>query len=414
MTMCPRLSEGSNVVPRTASPRLDDTVEGPPDLSPQQCRGGLVGCYVLHLAICALFVLLLFPAGEARPSLLYVDKGGDEITYLQQARSLAGGHAPRPRFPAGTSVLLLPLVLLVRPASAARLDPLTSAVWGLGAFPAGILVLWAIARRLLVRRWAALSAVALWILVPLALYLGVWLVHDPRLAFQWSISATWLQMLSDAPETLCVLLCILAVLKARESSGWAWAATAGALAGTATLIRYSGALLFGVVVVWLLWERGLKAAAAAGVAGLLVLTPQLAINAAFLGSPLRTGYQVPGMQSPDGLVSLAYLQHGLHRLVARVGVVLVPLGLALLGIGAAGLSHLRRRSSPAATALVVWFVLFVAFHALLYGSWEGSFTRYLMPVYVVVALLGAGALGWMAERRVATAAMAAGGAARSL
>ncbi|HLI56058.1 MAG TPA: glycosyltransferase family 39 protein [Actinomycetota bacterium] len=365
-------------------------------MTPRAYRWGLVGCYGVHLTICLLLLVVLVPHGIHRLSALVVTYGGDQVRYRYQALSLSRGHLPRSPYPIGTGLLLVPLVFTLRKLTPAALGTEVVMVWGVLGFALGLVAVSAIARRVFKRNRVALVAAFLWCVAPLGTYVAVRFAHGASFAYGTAAPTAWLQILSDGPETLCALAAILAYGKARESPRPAWAALAGALGGFAILLRYTGALLFVVVVVAFAFERPSRRAVVAGVSGLLVVLPQLVINRLQLGSPLRTGYQAGSIASTNRF-SFAFIGHGVGHLAGQVGWLLLPIGVLAAAVGLVGVADLLRRRMALTSLLVGWLGALVALQAVFEGTWEGGWPRYLMPVYAVLALVAAAAL----ERGVA-------------
>lgn len=373
---------------------------GPGPVAGRSARGyrwGLVGCYAIHLAVCALLLGVLVPHGLHRVSALVLTNGGDQVRYRAQALALSGGHLPKSPYPIGTGLLLVPLVLAFRPPSPAVLGTAVVVAWGLLGFGLGLVAVSALARRVFTQNRPVLIAAFLWCVAPLGTYAAVSVAHGAQFASGTATPTAWLQILSDGPETLCALGAILAYCRARESAKLSWSALAGALGGLAVLLRYTGGLLFVVVVLALALERPARRAIAAGAAGLLVVAPQFVINAVQLGSPIRTGYQV-GAIAGDNRFSFIFIGHGVSHLAGQLGWLLVPALLFAAAVGIAGGIDLLRRPTPLTRLLVVWLGALVFMQALFEGTWAGGWPRYLMPIYVVLALVAAGAfeqaIGW--------------------
>ncbi|HEX7695234.1 MAG TPA: hypothetical protein VF409_12135 [Sphingomonas sp.] len=212
----------------------------------------------------------------------------------------------------------------------------------------------------------------------------------------WGWSTT---LFGHAPVAALFVIAVWALWRsgeprARDGGTIRFAAIGGAALGLAVLIEFEAALAGSVIAIWgaaRLWQydrRAIAAAAAAGLATLLV--PFVTYNMIAFGTPFRLGYQgVVGFAGMDqglfGLTSpkpsvLWKILFGLRRGLLWVAPILVPagVGLWLLGMKHRGLAILL-----AAAALTVLLVNAA------YVYWDGGHStgpRHSVPALGLIAI----------------------------
>jgi hypothetical protein len=368
------------------------------DLTRRQFRFGLIAAYAIHLLILGLFIFSVIPqVYHPADRLFWLHQGGDNVGYFELARGILNGNVPLSKYPLGYPLLLIPFMLILRPPFQEDLLEPVSAFWGLLMFPIGQILLAYVARQLTGRRWLSLLSVSIWTALPLAIYSLIRVVSSPEAAEVSASHLMWAQMLSDGPSAL-VTLTILAVFLARHDNHLSWSIFLGALCGFLMLIRLTGALTVIALMVVLLIERRWRDTAVTAITALIIFSPQLIYNAHFFGSPLASGYQILDRSPPEGLFSVNYLLDALTEAWARIGFLLPVAAIIGIILGAVGLWFLWRRNRAGALVIGLSTALTIGVYSIYYFSWTGSLTRFMIPVYPALAIIAAGAIGWLTAR----------------
>jgi hypothetical protein len=316
----------------------------------------------------------------------------DELTYQENARSLAAGEGLRVRGePFGVVSVLYPLLLAPAyalyeslPDAYAAARTLNAVVMSLAAIPA-----YAIARRLLPFRWA-LGAAVLAVAVPSMAYTGT--------------------LMSENAFYPAFLLAAWTLLRALDEPTLGRQAAVLAAAGAVTLVRVQGfALVLAALTAPLLVRRAraflpLYAVVVAG--SLLVVVAQLARGGSL--SSLFGAYAVVGEESYDVVDVLRFVFWHVAELDLYVGVVPLAAFLVLAAL-ARGLEPPVQRFLAATAALSFWTILVVAAFA---SRFAGAIVERNM--FVVAPLLFTALLVWVhrgAPRPAAAVTVAAGLAA---
>jgi hypothetical protein len=367
------------------------------DLTRRQFRIGLTAAYALHLLILGLFIFSVIPqVYHPADRLFWLHQGGDNVGYFELARGILDGSIPPSKYPLGYPLLLIPFMLILRPPFQGDLLEPVSAFWGLIMFPIGQLLLAYVARQITGRRWVSLLSVVIWTALPLILYGLIRTVASPEAAEIGSSHLMWAQMLSDGPSALVTLM-ILAVFLARHDDNWGWSILLGLLCGFLTLIRLTGAVTVIALIAVLLIQRRWRDAVVTTITALIIFSPQMIYNAHFFGSPFTSGYQVLDRSPPQGLFNVHYLSDALSDTWAHIGILLPIAAIIVLIFGIIGLSFLwRNRGGALMIGLSV--ILMIGVYSIYYYSWTGSLTRFMIPIYPMLALIAAGAVGWLVMR----------------
>lgn len=376
---------------RSASTSPEPTLRARPGSTPAL----LAGLIFLHFVIVALFAFSVIPQVHHPADRLFMfHNGGDNVAYFELARGFVEGELPVSKYPIGFPITLVPLYLLIQPADQMELLEPAAALWSLIFFPLAQVALYHLAKRMTRSRVAALWAVLLRTILPLALWLMIRLVSSAEAAETSAVHLIWAQMLSDGPSEFFTILAVLAWFiwkeqprQSKAALGWEFAV--GALCGFLILLRYTGALTGTILMAAFLVQRRWRALLVTGLTIGLVVSPQLVYNAVHFDSPFTTGYQTLDEQPPNGLFSLIYLQEAVTRSIERVGVVpFCAVIAAALAVLAAGISAVWRRQRDAALILGLWIASGAGLYFVYYYSWVGGLFRFLMPVYPALAVVG--------------------------
>lgn len=186
---------------------------------------------------------------------------------------------------------------------------------------------------------------------------------------------TSLEVLAQAPFSLCLALTLLALSKAHDASAtWVHAAVAGAAATLTTMLRVEGCLLLPFLALTL-WGRWRLAAVFVAVAMIGPLASMVA-NIAHYGDPLHqinaaAGYELEAM----GKEHLPLAQRLLRPMSLAVGMVagMTPVLALLAGLGALySLARLQRQA--------VWLIPLVGLTLLMFAAAvRGSLV--IKPIY---------------------------------
>lgn len=367
------------------------------DLTRRQFRIGLIATYILHLLVLGLFIFSVIPqVYHPADRLFWLHQGGDNVGYFELARGILNGDIPASKYPLGYPLLLIPFMAILRPPFQEDLLEPVSAFWGLVMFPIGQILLAYIARQMTGRRWLSLLSVVIWTLLPLVIYGTIRVVASVEAAEIGSSHLMWAQMLSDGPSALVTLL-ILAVFLARHDNHLIWSIFLGLLCGFLMLIRLTGALTVIALVAVLLIQRRWRDAAMTAITAFFIFSPQMIYNAHFFGSPFTSGYQVLDEIPPQGLFSFSYLSDTLAEAWTRIGFLLPIAAIFAINIVGIGLKYLWR-NWPGALLIGLSAALTIGVYSIYYYSWTGSLTRFMIPVYPALALIAAGAIGWLTVR----------------
>jgi hypothetical protein len=277
---------------------------------------------------------------------LVIDRDLDptnEIAHFQQSRSpWTGrpkiGNAPRvdtatgraiDKYPVGTALLLLPVYVAVYVVSLL----LTSL--GVPADVSGYGWAYQLAAGWLTALYAVFGCLAM---VRVAQARGI----EERdaaaatgfiaFATPWLFYATVEPLFAHALSATAVAVLVWTWLIAREKEEPAWWMLSGIVGGAAAIVRYQDALflLVPAIDVATRGRRRVVALAALALGALLGAVPQLAVNTALWGNPLRTGYAAEGFihfTDPWLLFTLFSAKAGLLRWSPLLLVSLVGLGI---------------------------------------------------------------------------------------
>ncbi|HEY6911352.1 MAG TPA: glycosyltransferase family 39 protein [Myxococcales bacterium] len=185
--------------------------------------------------------------------------------------------------------------------------------------------------------------------------------------------------LTDVPAMFFFTLAVYATAVACQRGAIAWILLASAAIVLAALSKYSIWILLSVLpVVWLVWRRPRAGLAAFAIAGALMLV-LLALRADVFSAQiaLLSGYQAPGLRRwGESFASTFFFQiHPFLTLAALVSLVLA----------------VRRRD---------WRMAVVAWPVLLLLLLQVQRIRYLIPVFPMLALMGARGLQAIRASRV--------------
>lgn len=241
-------------------------------------------------------------------------------------------------------------------------------------------LLYALGRRLGVRRgWALAAIAALW-LSPLWIMFALQPMSDP-------VAVTW------------TLAAILGALRSRER--WTWSLAAGAALGIAVLVRPANLILAPAIAIAL--GRNARAWLGCAAGGVPFAAALLGYNARAYGSAFTTGYGFVG-----DAFAWANVPHNLAHfalwLPALIGAPLAVAALALPWLRVAGPDTATHRL--ASWLLGGWAITFVGFYASYWFAGETWwYVRFLLPAFPAIIFAGLLVLQQLAAR---------GGRARSL
>jgi hypothetical protein len=168
-----------------------------------------------------------------------------------------------------------------------------------------------------------------------------------------------------------------------------WEILLGGLVGYLFILRYTAGMSGLLIGAFLAYGRQWRALVVVAVAALVVALPQLIYNAAYFGSPFVTGYTALDTLPPRGLFHLSYLTDALSKIEARLGGLFPLVVVGGIGLFAAALYLLYKRSAVAAWLVFTWIAGYMALYATYYYSWNGGLPRFLMPIYPAFGILGA-------------------------
>ena len=351
----------------------------------------------LHFVVVGLFAFSVIPQQFHPPDqLFWFHNGGDNAAYFELAQSLLQGEVVASKYPLGFPITLIPFIAITQPASQEDLIEPVAAFWSLVMFPLAQLALYRLTRLMTGHRTVALLAVLIWTLLPLGMWLGVSLVAAPPAAETSAVHLIWAQMLSDGPATLLTIVAFLLYAELRRHDSrprlWVRSATLGLTLGALILVRYTGALSAGPILLLLVIERRWAGLVVASLLMAGVASIQLVYNAAFFGSPFTSGYTVLDILPERGLFHPGYLTDAVAKLMQRSVLVTAACGAAALAGMIGGLWATWKLNRWSTVILTAWIVPYAVFYALYYYSWTGSLLRFLMPIYPALAIAAAALL----------------------
>ena len=325
----------------------------------------------------------------------------DDTYYtLSIARALGSGTGPTVDGVVETSGFQPLIAFLLAPVFALTDDPdtpLRSALVLLAFADVGTALLLGLLAHRVAGPVAALLAVAIWSLSPVAI-------------------ANALNGLESSLAVLCQVAVVLAWLRARDTDSMRWYAVAGVLAGLALLARIDSAFVVGALgLIALATGQWRRVVPAAGVAALVVAPWWLYCTVKF-GSPIpESGGAVREIVSDhrDQYLTVAKAMgwaagtlvtgpfaewtDAREWLNERTGWA-VLVWSALAGVLAFAAAALGRRGAPLAALPLHALAILAVYSLALSALW--FFSRYLLPVQAALALLVAvaGAALWRAAR----------------
>jgi hypothetical protein len=195
--------------------------------------------------------------------------------------------------------------------------------------------------------------------------------------------------MSDVPAAAFWAVAVACALGGGAGS----AAAGGAAAAIAILVRPNLAPIAALVVVWLLWQRRMRASLAFATTAAAGAVAVASINSRLYGSPFASGYDLT-----DGF-ALAYIWPNLQRYVGWLISAETPLavaGVLVLGIPFEAIWPTRAARDSrwllAGCAAIVWlsYLLFVPWDAWWY-------LRFLLPAWPMMAIGAGSVVAWRAR-----------------
>ncbi|MGA2692958.1 MAG: glycosyltransferase family 39 protein [Opitutaceae bacterium] len=319
-----------------------------------------------------------------------VPGGSDNSGYFNEARLFAQGRIHTPmRTLAGIPAQEVPFLYVplgFRPAGAAQLVPTYPPGLPLLLVPAARLVGWERAGDVILILHSLAGLALMFALGRLCGLPGSWaLAGAAVLAASPLYLYTSLQALSDVPATAWATAAVVAALKSRGQSGWAFAC--GVCIAVGFLVRPTNFL----VAIPVLFALGCSPArlGLAALGALPGLAAWMAINHAAYGQTLESGYGAIGNEFHAGLIpaTLVFYARWLPLLLSPI-VLAAPFVLAL-----------GRAGGRIAWMLVSWAACFLAFYcAYRWTREQWWFLRFVLPAAPALIVAGLAALRHLFEK----------------
>jgi hypothetical protein len=358
------------------------------EISQRQLRLGLILAILLQLIVVALFFFDIIHDPNHQTGKFIFHHGGDENDYFALAQSLLAGTPISSKYSLGYPLLLIPWIAVFKATTPSAVTQPVAIFCALILFPLAQIIFVSLAVRITHHRTAALISVLLWTLFPVLLYIAMALIHRSELGAIWAVHLPWLQMLSDPPTAFFTLLSFWLLFytldATTERKALVGAVLLGVVSGLLLLIRFNSAISLIAIIAVLAWSRRWKSLLIVIGLTFIIFLPQLLYNAVYFGNPFTTGYQVLDQQPLYGLFSVNY---PLKVLTGKYALPIWGIAVILGVLIGAGLITLWRRDQRGALVVGIWTVGYLGFFSLYFYSWEGSLSRFLLPVYPALALL---------------------------
>jgi len=252
----------------------------------------LFGLALARWILALLFLLNILPL-DLREG-WYLHHGGDQLTMMSLAQSIIGGTPEESVVGIGQALVMIPFVLLLKPAIYNNMVvPLVIvngfvlaglSIWGIGR----------IARSILKRDRSAIWAAAIWTFLPLFAYFAFFWHFDPSTVRSATVPTLgWLNGLADGPAMLFLMLAIMllaAKIDGDQPASFRRLLFIGLSMGLAVSFRIHALFMIAFLVIYIVLAHGWKALLIVGGGALLSYLPQAWYNQVVFGLPITTGY----------------------------------------------------------------------------------------------------------------------------
>jgi hypothetical protein len=330
--------------------------------------------------ICLYLTLHNIPYVGAIRDTWFGEAGGDQMEYFNAAKSLLSWNFIPNSYPLGYSLLLLPFILIFKPASILDIARLVVILQGVIFYSLATIFVYLLARQFL-RKLLSLSIASFFLIYPYLFYL-FFHYFSPATELMRNFTITRFNQLmfflplSDPLSTILVLGSFLLILKIYNKDDKRSSIFLGFITSWAIITRLQNAILGPIYVVVFLVKRQYKNAVYFILSSIPLGLLQMYANYRINGSPFKTVYSnLSGAAGPE--ISFKYplkiIEYSLHY--SPLFLVLLLITAFLVIIGAVRIIRLNREKGWLLAVYFFSFLAFISFFSMTFLN-----PRYFLPI----------------------------------